>query len=182
MDHRRTAKHSRGGAIFSSTPTKETIYKSILKSPTKRSHSPRKSHKTIRVNTAKNTTQVFKQESPVSSIESPPTDPVYPHCLEEKDTYPCRYNETVFENQAEYDEYIALRKTRNLSTNHRSRREHYSHTRETLKKKHAYAKKVPAKYRRQDPRTGKIYDTREPLSRKIRATLVNPYRTHTPRR
>ena len=47
--------------------------------------------------------------------------------------FPCVYQKTVFENYAELESYLKMKKERNESTGYKTKREHYAETAKSLK-------------------------------------------------
>jgi hypothetical protein len=45
---------------------------------------------------------------------------------QDKSDFPCRFRNTIFNDENEYNEYIELLKERNRMTNYKSRAEHYN--------------------------------------------------------
>jgi hypothetical protein len=110
----------------------------------------------IRLHLQKNKTKSYSLDSEEKSHKRY-SSPDLPIC-DDNNIYPCKYQNTVFYNSDEYEEYMELKKKRNVSTGYKSRTSHYSEMNEYLKKTGSVGKKIPKENRLHDPYTGKIYD------------------------
>jgi hypothetical protein len=137
-----------GRGIFTNKNTKSILKKTATNNPKKK--------QIIRINLEKNKTRTYHLDSEEKRGKKGSPKSV-PDC-DDTDGYPCKYNDTVFNNQEEYEEYMAMKKERNASTGHKSRSSHYSEMKEHFKKTGSTARKIPKEDRLHDPYTGKIYD------------------------
>lgn len=74
--------------------------------------------------------------------------------------YPCVKRSTIFENKAEWDDYLENEITRNISTGHKSVSAHRKSVMTHLSKKGKTAKLVPEEWRLYNVTTGEIIDMR----------------------
>ena len=140
-------KHSktRGRGIITNT-------KSILK---KTANNGPKKKQIIRLNLQKNKTHTYHLSSD-EKREKRSKNLDINECTNSSDNnYPCKYNDTVFYSEDEYNEYKQMKQERNISTGHKSRSIHYK---EIESKTGTLGKKIPKENRLHDPYTGKIYD------------------------
>jgi len=83
--------------------------------------------KSVRMNSPQNT--LIEYSLGLSEVYSKMRSPIpseIPKCsIQNKENFPCKIRHTIFDNIEEYEEYLRLKKNRNLSTRGRSRREHY---------------------------------------------------------
>ncbi len=69
----------------------------------------------------------IKEITPEGLAQRPSPLPPYKPCYynsSEKD-FPCRYRNTVFNSLEDYRDYIKITEDRNISTKHKSRKDHY---------------------------------------------------------
>lgn len=158
--HKRTKK--RGGMILSkNTP------KSILK-PSTMIGKP-KDKKIIRMYLQGNKIREYELSEEEKKIKKQNNGIDLPNCYDVADTYPCKYEDTVFNTKEEKDEYYKLKKDRNVSTDYRTKKEHYNNI-------NAPGKRIPTYYRYDDPRSGAIYDGRDLTS--YQKSLYNKINTN----
>lgn len=144
-------RKNKGGTIFN----KSKKLKSILK--THSTFGKPKKKQVIRINLKKNSIKEFEKDSPIKEDNNLHN---YPDCYD-IDSYPCKYEDTIFNTNEEYNEYIKMKKDRNISTGFKSRSKHYDDTVKYLKSKNMYAKKISQKNRLYDNRSGLIYDKKK---------------------
>ena len=127
--------------------------KSILKRHT--TNNGQKKKQLIRINLRNNKTKLYTLDSQEKSYKKY-SSPDLPIC--DNNIYPCKCENTIFDNSEDYQEYMELKKNRNISTHYKTRKIHYSEIYKYLKNAGSLGKSIPKENRLYDPYTGKIYD------------------------
>ena len=146
--HRRTNKRLGRGVfsrvsslinrtIRSSRPNTYQRTKSILRDPSNKQKKNKNSKsviffknitkkpKQVKLNTPENIVKEYTLGTSEREYKLNNPQIIIPTCALKNPKFPCKKNQTVFNNEQEYNEYLDLRKIKNVSTGYKSRRKHY---------------------------------------------------------
>ena len=113
------------GTIRSSRPNTSQRTKSILRDPSNK-------QKQVKLNTPENIVKEYTLWTSEREYKLNNPQIIIPTCALKNPRFPCKKNQTVFNNEQEYNEYLDLRKIKNASTGYKSRRKHYDEINSTL--------------------------------------------------